>query len=749
VTDQGDRFEVGDVGASAIVQQGVGQTLNLNVMARPESVTALFQLPADPVLVGREAEVARIVAAAARRPAVVSITGMGGVGKSALAVHAAHQMTSHAPEAQLYVSFTGEIEVLPTLNQLLVSLGVERDALPQDLAGALALYRSRCSGLRMLLLLDNVRDADDLAQLLPGGADAIVLTTSRAPLRWTVDAVSVSLTELDTESSIGLLCGVAGREVEREDRQVLEGIVARCAGLPLALRIVGARWRTVPHWPAEDVLSRLRSADDMLEAIDDDQDGVGASLQLSWDELEPAEADALSRLSVAPWAHVTDMYMWAFLGFDEMEAAVDLLDRLSHVQLLEPLGSGRYRLHDLVREFASRRLQDTSAFRQGIVDYLTMRENVLDLSIDEHLGSFAELEDSGRPHMTAAVEPDRENFIVDLRLCNEQGLFGMTIRLALSLALYLMLPGQVDDLLRTAELTAAAVEGKQRSDRPSWEREITPVELTMADLVGALASRARGASRNAAALRARARGAAEANEPWLATALWVEVAAQGIDDRDRSIWEPAVRVGLDTGDDPALQRRLADLGALGNLVDGDYATGESLLASIVAGLREQGTSAAAREYAEELLHWSVALRLTGRWQEAIEACYESREIWHALLGVLHVQLELATCWLQCARLAVVLKAGRYVVDDFAALETFFRERGFIVPQLIALRGLVAARPGVFPGTRRDDKLRLRQLERDVQDRTNAYPHTSPWSAILLGDLGEEGWNLRASLRNRA
>ena len=123
----------------------------------------------------------------------------------------------------------------------------------------------------------------------------------------------------------------------------------------------------------------------------------------------------------------------------------------------------------------------------------------------------------------------------------------------------------------------------------------------------------------------------------------------------------------------------------------------------------------------------------------METCNESRGIWSKLQGVARSQLDYATCELEFARIALALKSGRYVADTFAVLETFFGERGFVVPQLIALRGLVAARRRVLSRADRTDKRRLQELEADVQSRTHAYPHTSPWSAVLLGDLGTGTW----------
>lgn len=229
------------------------------------------QLPVDlPSFAGRRAELAVLLSAdelpGAPPPAVIStITGAAGLGKTALAVHAAHRLAARFPSGQLFVNLCGSDpsgSPACALRELLESLGVPGDRIPATVDGRAALYRSLLADQRVLVVLDDARDVAQVRPLLPGSPACLTIVTSRHSLRELVVAEGarpVPLGVLSDEDSVQLLARRVGAGRLAAEAGSLDDIVRRCRGLPLALAYVAARAALCPHLTLEEIAGQLRA----------------------------------------------------------------------------------------------------------------------------------------------------------------------------------------------------------------------------------------------------------------------------------------------------------------------------------------------------------------------------------------------------------------------------------------------------------------------------------------------------------
>jgi tetratricopeptide (TPR) repeat protein/transcriptional regulator with XRE-family HTH domain len=328
------------------------------------------QLPADVVtFTGRQAEVAqlqRVLAAVeGTAPVVISaIQGTGGIGKSALAIHAAHRLAGDYPDGQLYVDLHGAtaglapLAPIEVLGRFLRALGVDPAAIPTGLEEAAAAFRSQLAGRRMLVVLDNARDAAQVRPLLPGMPGCGVLVTSRRALAGLDGVRHLHLDVLPAAEAVELLGRLAGPgRVAAEPQAAAE--IARCCGwLPLALRIAGARLAARPGWPLRLLAGRLADAQRRLDELELADTGVRASLAVSHQELagsvDPADQAAAEAFGLLGLPDGPDLAVpVAARLLDVADAAAETaLERLVDARLLESPSPGRYRLHDLLRLYA-------------------------------------------------------------------------------------------------------------------------------------------------------------------------------------------------------------------------------------------------------------------------------------------------------------------------------------------------------------------------------------------------------------
>lgn len=337
-------------------------------LARPASddataapaVVRPAQLPATvPDFTGRASFVrelgTRLATAEGSVMAVSALAGIGGVGKTTLAVHLAHQARPHFPDGQLYVDLQGAgaraAEPETVLGAFLRALGTADTAIPESLDERAALYRSLLDGRRVLVLLDNAHDAAQIRPLLPGTAGCAALVTSRVRM---VDLAGAHLVDLDVmspEEALQLFTLIVGEERVRSEREAALDVVAACGFLPLAIRIAASRLASRRTWTVSVLAAKLADERRRLDELQAGDLAVKATFELGYGQLEPAQARAFRLLGLADGPDISLAAAAALLNL-ETHAAEDVLESLVDTSLLESAAPGRYRYHDLVRLYA-------------------------------------------------------------------------------------------------------------------------------------------------------------------------------------------------------------------------------------------------------------------------------------------------------------------------------------------------------------------------------------------------------------
>ncbi|MEV4109735.1 NB-ARC domain-containing protein [Nonomuraea sp. NPDC049695] len=317
------------------------------------------QLPADvATLVGRRRELAILETyQGANTVTVVAIDGMAGTGKTALAVRAAHRLAPRYPDGQLFVNLHGHarsmtpIEPGEALARLLRTLGVPGEHIPRHIDDRAALYRSVLVDRKILIVLDDAADEQQILPLLPAGSTCRLIVTSRRRLTCLDDIRSLSLETLPMVDAVALFTRMAGRErVMGTPVHVLTEVVRRCGLLPLAVRIAAVRFRAHPTWSVRHLLDRL--TDDPLAELKAGRHSVAAALDLSYARLSTEQRHAYRVLGSRTSTDFGVDAAAALLNTTGRQAR-RLLDQLSDAHLVQEPAPGRYRVHDLVRDHAS------------------------------------------------------------------------------------------------------------------------------------------------------------------------------------------------------------------------------------------------------------------------------------------------------------------------------------------------------------------------------------------------------------
>ncbi|MFJ4472882.1 BTAD domain-containing putative transcriptional regulator [Streptomyces sp. NPDC089424] len=302
------------------------------------------------------AELSEVLASAdGRVMAVSAVAGIGGVGKTTLAVHVAHRARSAFPDGQLYVDLQGAgsraAEPETVLGSFLRALGTPDSAIPDSLEERAALYRSVLDGRRVLVLLDNARDAAQIRPLLPGTDGCAALVTSRVRM---VDLAGAHLVDLDVMSpdeALSLFTKIVGEERVAAEREAALDVVAACGFLPLAIRIAASRLAARRTWTVSVLAAKLADERRRLDELQAGDLAVKATFELGYGQLEPAQARAFRLLGLAEGPDISLAGAAAVLDL-AAEDAEDLLESLVDMSLLESAAPGRYRFHDLVRLYA-------------------------------------------------------------------------------------------------------------------------------------------------------------------------------------------------------------------------------------------------------------------------------------------------------------------------------------------------------------------------------------------------------------
>jgi tetratricopeptide (TPR) repeat protein/transcriptional regulator with XRE-family HTH domain len=340
------------------------------VRSVPAGVPA--QLPADVYgFAGRAEALARLDrilaperTAGERPPAVIvtAVSGTAGVGKTALAVHWAHRVADRFPDGQLYLNLRGFdpsgslMTPDEAMRGMLDGLQVPPDRIPSTLGSQVGLYRTLLAGKRMLIVLDNVRDADQVRPLLPGTLGCLVLITSRIQLSGLVATEGAQPLALDLftdDEARQLIARRLGPERVERERDAVDQIIARCARLPLALGVATARAATSPQLSLATLATELAHARDRLDAFagDDPMADVRAVFSWSYRTLDAPVARLFRLLALRPGDDITAPAAASLARMPVRSAQAALTELVRNNLLTEPV-PGRYSSHDLLHAYA-------------------------------------------------------------------------------------------------------------------------------------------------------------------------------------------------------------------------------------------------------------------------------------------------------------------------------------------------------------------------------------------------------------
>ncbi len=369
---------------------------------------------------GRSETVARLVKEIEEGETRIQlIDGMAGSGKTTLAVHVATQLAESYPDAHLFIDLHGHSERAPlspaaALAALLRQLGVPAERIPVDMDDRLAIWRTELADRRALVLLDNAATTAQVAPLLPSGAGCLTLITSRRRLVGLDEGRPLSLPVLDADEAIELLGRVAGDDRVAAEPVAAAEVVRRCGYLPLAIRLAGARLVHRPRWRIADLADRLGGARDALAELAVGQRSVGDAFALSYAQVSPPAQRTFRLLGLHPGVRF-DGTVAAALADLSLPEAQDVLDELVDAHLADEPEPGRYRLHDLVREYARTLLDDPANAAE--------RRDALERLLDHHLHVAAtlgrETESPGTRRTLSLPDPRRPDLV---RVCVDRGL---------------------------------------------------------------------------------------------------------------------------------------------------------------------------------------------------------------------------------------------------------------------------------------------------------------------------------------
>jgi DNA-binding SARP family transcriptional activator len=461
-----------------------------------------YQLPTDTgAFTGREQELAELVRTAKQaeagqsRGAVVicALDGMAGVGKTALAIHAAHAVAERFPDGQLFLCMHGYTDGMAArdpadaLASALQSLGVAPQQIPEDLDARAALYRDRLAGTRTLVLLDNASSEAQVRPLLPANDRCLVLVTSRKRFKALDDAILLPLDVLPLFDALALFRQVAGPDRVPPNDPVLEMIVELCGRLPLALRIAAAILRHRRAWTLEHLAQRLSAAPSSLDPFFDGDRNLATIFDLSYRSLTEPQQFVFRTLGLIPGTDI-DAYAAAALLDRNLDEAEQLLQDLVDHNLVVEAVAGRYRMHDLIRAQARTLAgedpaEDRDAALVRLLEYYQHTAARADGLLDRHTRPEA----SGRPpaHSPALTRADearkwlrgeRANIEDCLRFAIERGWHGLMFSVSAAMGGLLRMDGPWSTALHLYADTAATAQ--RLGDRGARARALTELGQT-------------------------------------------------------------------------------------------------------------------------------------------------------------------------------------------------------------------------------------------------------------------------------
>ncbi|MFJ9718984.1 helix-turn-helix domain-containing protein [Streptomyces sp. NPDC101213] len=475
---------------------------------------------------GRTAELAALARATAGAAPVCLVVGPAGVGKTALVLHWAHHDPAGRADGRLYAdlrgfSDTGEPALIEVLREFLLALGMPHSRIPESANGASALFRSLAADRRLLVVLDNARDSEQVRPLLPGGDRCVTVVTSRHRLPGLIvtDAArSVAVDVLGPQDGTMLLAGILGTERVHAEPAAALRLAELCGGLPLALRVAAARLTQRPHWSLGAMAAELSDRTRRLSLLDLEDTGVRAALHLTLQQLPEHVSRLFAHLGRHPGTHV-DRYTAAALADTDPAAAETALERLAVAHLLTETAPGRWAMHDLVRLYARSLGAGPDALKRVLDHYIATAVGAVAAAEPgneecfpppaDFLPPAAVREFGDRSAAVAWYAAEKNDLVLAVSAAHAAALHSRTWRIVL--ALWPLIVWRVRDgwvpLLQTGVAAARADADQHGESRVlnvlGWvliEEGRTPEALTHLGAASALAARAGDATAEANAL---------------------------------------------------------------------------------------------------------------------------------------------------------------------------------------------------------------------------------------------------------
>ena len=564
--------------------------------ATPDSATSptavRYSLPPDAAaFTGRTSELDRItssVAGAARAGGVVAIHaigGMPGIGKTALAVHVAHQLASGFPDRQLFIDLHAHtpgqdpVPAVEALAGLLTTVGVDARSLPEGIEARAALWRDRMAGQQAVLVLDNAASSAQVAPLLPGGGHCLTLVTSRRHLGDLPGAVvQMMLDVLSADQALDMFVQLAPR-AGTIPREAVTELMELAGFLPLAISLLARVYARHPSWTLADLTTETRAS---LLTLAAENNSVAAAFDVSYRYLHADQQQFLRHLSIHPGTTI-DRYAAAALTGTTLAAATRYLDSLHGEALLTEAGYRRYGMHDLIRRYsrdhaATDPPADRSIALERLLDYYTgavttaqnrLARQTRTTRASALAGPAAMPDLTGTTDALAWVRAERANLLACLDHATEHGEQSRVVKLTAGLAALLQEDGPWADAV-TRHLTAAEAARK------------------LGDRLG------------------QANALSDLGVVHRMTGQYQEAAL---------VLDQALDMYRQLGDRPGQANALLDLGAL-RLVTGDYASAASTLRTALEIYRDVGDLFG---QAHALNYLGDAQRMTGDYLAATEA----------------------------------------------------------------------------------------------------------------------------------
>ncbi|MFI7430964.1 AfsR/SARP family transcriptional regulator [Micromonospora sp. NPDC049836] len=425
---------------------------------------------------------AELAAAGEQQSPVRVVDGMAGSGKTTFAVHLARQLADRHPDAQLFIDLRGHSGGVPmdpgdALTALLRQLGVPAGRIPTDHVLRAGLWQRELRGRRTVIVLDNAVSSDQVRPLLPAGPGSVVLVTSRRRLSAGDIGPPVPLPALTPQEAVQLLARTAGEDRVRREPEAAAEVARHCGHLPLAIRLAGGRLLHRPTWRVADLAGRLSDGRTVLRQLAVEQQTVASAFTASYEPLAERVRYLFRLLSVHPGVHF-DAPMAAALGDLPLEVTETMLDELLDQHLVEEVEPGRYRLHDLMRQYSAELSGDLHEVR----DRDQAGGRLLDHVLHEVVGRAQTLEQlalSGQLRLGPARRPDllghsdpadvewlereRSNLLALIAFAEQESHQAYGWRIARAIWRFCYIRGYFDDILVTHRtgLAAAQKDGDQ------------------------------------------------------------------------------------------------------------------------------------------------------------------------------------------------------------------------------------------------------------------------------------------------